>query len=72
MLFDYASLTLPFVCLGLYSRLPREFVQTLASMPFLLMIFFSSTFSPGAGVDGLKALRYLFPRFYLWCRLCRT
>ena len=38
-------------------------------MPFLFMIFFSSTFSPGAGVEGLKALRFLFSRFYLWCRL---
>ena len=38
-------------------------------MPFLFMIFFSSTFSPGAGVDSLKVLRFLFPRFYLWCRL---
>ena len=38
-------------------------------MPFLFMIFFSITFSPGAGVDGLKVLRFLFSRFYLWCRL---
>ncbi len=30
---------------------------------------FSTAFSPGAGVPGLKALRYLFARFYLWCRL---
>ena len=35
----------------------------------LLLIFFSTTFSPGAGVPGLKALRYLFARFYLWCRV---
>ena len=69
MLCDLASFTLPFVFLGLYSRLPLQFVQTLAGIPFLFMIFFSSTFSPGAGVEGLKALRYLFPRFYLWCRL---
>ena len=33
------------------------------------MIFFSTTFSPGAGVEGIKALRYLFARFYLWCRI---
>merc|ERR1712071_408330 len=33
------------------------------------MIFFSTTFSPGAGVKGLKSLRYLFARFYLWCML---
>jgi hypothetical protein len=33
------------------------------------MIFFSTTFSPGAGVDGVKELRYLFSRYYLrlWC-----
>ena len=69
MLCDLASFTLPFVFLGLYSRLPLQFVQTLAAMPFLFMIFFSSTFSPGAGVDSLKVFRFLFPRFYLWCRL---
>ena len=33
------------------------------------MIFFSTTFSPGSGVAGVKELRYLFARFYLWCRL---
>lgn len=69
MLFDSASLTLPFICFGLYSRLPLQIVQILASLPFLMMIFFSTTFSPGAGVAGIKELRYLFARFYLWCRL---
>ena len=34
MLFDFASLTLPFVCLGLYSRLPLQFVQTSPRCPF--------------------------------------
>ena len=29
--------------------------------------FFSTAFSPGAGVVGVKTLRYLFPRFYLIC-----
>ena len=33
------------------------------------MLFFSTSFSPGAGVEGVKALRYLFARFYLWCRI---
>ena len=33
------------------------------------MIFFSTTFSPGSGVAGVKELRFLFARFYLWCRL---
>jgi hypothetical protein len=36
-------------------------------MPFLFMIFFSTTFSPGSGVDGVKELRYLFARFYWFC-----
>ena len=44
-------------------------MQILASLPFLFMIFFSTTFSPGSGVAGVKELRYLFARFYLWCRL---
>merc|ERR1712224_825929 len=69
MLFDSASLTLPFICFGLYSRLPLQIVQILASLPFLFMIFFSTTFSPGSGVAGVKELRFLFARFYLWCRL---
>jgi len=69
MLFDSASLTLPFICFGLYSKLPLQIVQILASLPFLFMIFFSTTFSPGAGLPGVKVLRYLFPRFYLWCRV---
>jgi len=69
MLFDSASLTLPFICFGLYSRLPLQIVQVLASLPFLFMIFFSGTFSPGGGLAGVKELRYLFPRYYLWCRL---
>ena len=69
MLFDMASMTLSFICLGLYSTLPLQIVETIALLPFLFMIFFSSTFSPGAGVEGLKGLRFLFSRFYLWCRL---
>lgn len=69
MLMDSASLTLPFICFGLYSKLPLQVVQIVASLPFLLMIFFSTTFSPGAGVAGVKALRFLFARFYFWCAL---
>uniref|UniRef100_A0A7S2FB46 Uncharacterized protein n=3 Tax=Florenciella parvula TaxID=236787 RepID=A0A7S2FB46_9STRA len=67
MLFDSASLTLPFICFGLYTSLPLQVVQILASFPFLFMIFFSTTFSPGAGLEGVKGLRFLFARFYLWC-----
>jgi len=69
MLFDSASLTLPFICFGLYSKLPLQVVQIVASLPFLLMIFFSTTFSPGAGVGGVKVLRFLFARFYFWCKV---
>ena len=60
--FDNLSLLVAIVCLGLYTNLSDPEVQILGSMPFLFMLFFSTTFSPGAGVTGLKELRYLFPR----------
>jgi hypothetical protein len=44
-------------------------VDILASLPFLFMIFFSTTFSPGSGVPVIKELRYLFARFYFWCMI---
>ena len=69
ILFDSASLTFPLICLGIYTRMPFQAVQILGSLPFLLMIFLSTTFSPGAGVPVIKELRYLFSRFYLWCML---
>lgn len=67
MFFDTGSTTLPFVCFGLYTTLPHQLVESLALIPFLFLIFFSTTFSPGAGVPVLKDLRYLFSRFYFWC-----
>ncbi len=67
ILFDNASLMLAPICLGLYTNLSLQAVQILGAFPFLMMIFFSTTFSPGAGVDGLKNLRYLFSRYYLFC-----
>lgn len=66
---DTASLTFAFVCLGIFTQLGFQTVQIFGSSPFLLMMFLSTTFSPGAGVPGLKDLRYLFPRFYYWCML---
>ena len=69
MLFDSASMTFPFICFGLYTKLPFQAVQIFSSMPFLFMIFFSTTFSPGSGIAGLKELRYLFARFYFWCMI---
>jgi energy-coupling factor transporter ATP-binding protein EcfA2 len=67
MLCDSCSLTLPLVCLGLFTRQPFQTVQLVGSLPFLMMVFFSTTFSPGAGVAVVKELRYLFPRYYFWC-----
>lgn len=69
ILFDNLSLLVAMIILGLYTSLPDQAVQILGAMPFLLMIFFSTTFSPGAGVKGIKELRYLFSRYYLWCML---
>jgi len=67
--FDFASLTMPFVAIAIYTNFSLEIVQVAGSLPFLLMIFFSTTFSPSSGVPGIKALRYLFSRFYFWCML---
>lgn len=72
ILFDNGSLLVAILLLGLYSDLPDQAVQIFGAMPFLFMIFFSTTFSPGAGVSGVKALRYLFSRFYLWCMIPGT
>lgn len=69
MFFDSASLTFPMICTGIYTHLDFQTAQILGSLPFLLMIFFSTTFSPGAGLEGIKELRYLFARFYFWCML---
>lgn len=69
ILFDNMSLMVAILCLGLYTDLPDQAVQIIGSLPFLFMIFFSTTFSPGAGVSGVKNLRYLFSRFYLWCEV---
>ena len=69
MLMDSASMTFPLICLGLYTTMPFQAVQILGSLPFLLMIFLSTTFSPGAGVKVVKELRYLFSRFYFWCMI---
>ncbi|KAL7555877.1 hypothetical protein ACA910_019293 [Epithemia clementina (nom. ined.)] len=67
MFTDSVSMTFPLICLGIYTHMDFQSVQILGTLPFLLMIFLSTTFSPGAGVEGVKALRYLFARFYFWC-----
>ena len=60
ILFDNLSLLVFILLLGLYTNLPDQAVQIFGAMPFLLMIFFSTTFSPGAGVKGVKELRCEF------------
>jgi hypothetical protein len=69
MLMDALSLISPFVIFGLYTKLSKEAVEIFSLMPFLFMIFFSTTFSPESGVTGLKELRYLFMRFYFFCSI---
>ena len=69
ILFDSASLTFPLICVSLYTTLPFQPAQILGAMPFLLMIFFSTTFSPASGVQFFNYFRYLFARFYFWCMI---
>ena len=66
---DSTSMTSPLLYLGLYTRLPFELVQIIGFMPYLFMIFFSTTYSPGSGVGVLKELRYIFARFYFYCMI---
>ncbi|KAL7575703.1 hypothetical protein ACA910_011519 [Epithemia clementina (nom. ined.)] len=67
MFTDSVSLTFPLICLGIYTHMDSQSVRILGTLPFLLMTFLSTTFSPGSGVEGVKALRYLFARYYFWC-----
>ena len=69
MFFDAFSLVFPLISISIYTKLPLQTSQFLGSLPFLLVIFFSTTFSPGSGIAIVKELRYIFPRFYLWCEL---
>ena len=43
MLMDSASMTFPLICLGIYTHLPFQAVQILGSLPFLFMIFLSTS-----------------------------
>ena len=67
MFTDSLSMTFVLICLGIYTHLDFQRVEVVGILPFLLMVFFSTTFSPGSGLPGIKELRYLFPRFYFWC-----
>ena len=67
MFFDSASMTFLMIAFGLYTDMSLQGVTIFGSLPFVLAIYLSTTFSPGAGIEGVKGLRYLFPRFYFWC-----
>ena len=58
------------ICLAFFSDLSDQAVQIVGAMPFL-MVFFSTTFSLGAGVPGIisKSSRDIFTRCYLWCMI---
>ena len=57
IVFDTFSIMMPGVLFGLYTNLTNEESQVLTSIPVLFLIFFSTTFSPGACVNILKELR---------------
>lgn len=67
MFTDSFSSTITLIYLGIYTNLEFESVQMIGLLPYLFMMLFSTGFSPGSGVKGVKALRYLFVRFYFWC-----
>ena len=66
---DLTSIFFLSVSLAIFSNLSLQTVQLVGGLPFISSVFLSTTFSPGAGIAGLKELRYLFSRFYLWCIL---
>jgi energy-coupling factor transporter ATP-binding protein EcfA2 len=62
ILVDNAYSAFPFIYLGLYTSVSMVSVEVIGLIPFVAGILFSTALSPGSGVDGLKHLRYLFPR----------
>jgi hypothetical protein len=69
LFFDNLSSTLPLIIMGLYTSAPQQEVEIVGAFPFLLMLFLSTAYSPGAGAPVIKELRYIFPKFYFWCFL---
>jgi len=67
MFLDSLSMTAPLIFAGVYTTLPFATVDMIGLLPFLFLINFSTTLSPGSGVPVLKELRYAFSRFYWWC-----
>jgi hypothetical protein len=63
ILVDNIYSAFPFVYLGLCTSESMVSVEILGFIPFVASILFSSSLSPGSGAEGLKNLRYLFPRY---------
>mmetsp|Transcript_4085 Transcript_4085/g.8396 ORF Transcript_4085/g.8396 Transcript_4085/m.8396 type:complete len:537 (+) Transcript_4085:101-1711(+) len=66
---ETAFMTFPFIYVGLFTKMESSMAHLVGSMPIVFTIFFSTTYSPGAGVPVIKDLRYLFSRFYFWCMI---
>jgi hypothetical protein len=69
LFFDHVFHLIALILLGLYTEMTDQSVQILGQVPFLLGIFFSTTYSPGAGIKGLEEMKYLFISFYVWCMI---
>ena len=67
MIMDSIAHCVPGMILGIFSNMDFTMVQLVGSVPVMLTIFFSTTFSPCSGVQVVKELRYLTSRFYFWC-----
>eukprot|EP00977_Amphora_coffeiformis_P021986 scaffold10157_cov162-Amphora_coffeaeformis.AAC.4 len=69
VILDNFSTTFPFIFMGIFTTANTQDVEMIGSLPFLLMLFMSTAYSPGSGIPVLKGLRYVFTKFYFWCYL---
>jgi len=69
MFCDVTWLSFTALLTSIYTDLPVHSTMMIGTLPFLFMTLFSTTFSPGSGLDVVSDLRYLFPRYYFWCML---
>mmetsp|Transcript_22014 Transcript_22014/g.41722 ORF Transcript_22014/g.41722 Transcript_22014/m.41722 type:complete len:422 (-) Transcript_22014:96-1361(-) len=64
---DNLSTNLPLILMALFTSATDTEVEIIGWLPYLLMMFLSTAYSPGSGLVGIKELRYVFPKFYFWC-----
>jgi len=69
IILDNFSTTFPLYFMGIFTTANAQEVEMIGSLPFLLMLFMSTAYSPGAGIPVVKELRYVFTKFYFWCYL---